>query len=171
MDPLVLTCGDDERIIVWNIFEGKVRTIKNRNGDGSGFNSIAMYAPCNHSTDSVVVSGQQDGSVVLWDLHSGEMVRSYDYGHSDAVMSVAVYTPTDKASTPFIVSVSIDGTAMVWDLFSGNLSPQRELLGGHVNESLNSVTIYVVPDGSALPYIITADGDVSVDCSFYCIVF
>ena len=60
-----------------------------------------------------VVSGSDDKTLRVWDLASGETVRTLS-GHTGAVWAVAV-TPDGRQA----VSGSEDNTLRVWDLASG----------------------------------------------------
>lgn len=156
--PLVLTASNDESIVVWEMKSGKkVRTIRDETGvDGSDINCVAVYEPADRSTEPVVLSGDEYGLVRIWDLKTGEMLRTLSYNHSEGLSSLAVHTPLDNTTSPFVVSVSRDRTAVVWDLFTGRCL--RTLQGVHDDE-VNSVALYSPPDGSSLPYVITAADD------------
>src|SRR5262249_47237670 len=67
-----------------------------------------------------IVSGSDDGTVVVWDLEAGALIRRLE-GHRDWVNSVAV-----SADGRRIVSGSDDGTVAVWDLEAGALIRRLE---------------------------------------------
>jgi len=60
-----------------------------------------------------IVSGSGDSTIKLWDIKSGEEIRTFE-GHSQYVNSVAI-TPDGK----HIVSGSDDETIKLWDINSG----------------------------------------------------
>ena len=60
-----------------------------------------------------IVSGSRDNTIKLWDIKSGEEIRTFE-GHSRWVTSVAI-TPDGK----YIVSGSDDKTIKLWDIKSG----------------------------------------------------
>ncbi len=92
-----------------------------------GCGTLPAAKPCAPSADTLasvsavavtpdgrhVVSGSEDNTLRVWDLASGETVRTLS-GHTDAVMAVAV-TPDGRQA----VSGSGDKTLRVWDLASG----------------------------------------------------
>jgi WD40 repeat protein len=68
-------------------------------------------------------SASDDGTVAVWDLDTGEFVRTLA-GHQGAVTSVAVSTDGRLA-----VSASYDDTVAVWDLDTGELLARIALDG------------------------------------------
>jgi WD40 repeat protein/DNA-binding SARP family transcriptional activator/tRNA A-37 threonylcarbamoyl transferase component Bud32 len=96
-----------------------------------------------------VPNNDQDTSVRLWDLETGQEIRRLE-GHTDAVTAVA-FSPDQKT----ILSASLDQTLIVWDIETGNqvlrietpdevfcaiFSPDgRYLLSGSENQALVSV--------------------------------
>src|SRR5712692_6271271 len=62
-----------------------------------------------------IASGSWDGTVQVWDAHTGAIVTTYK-GHSDIVSTLA-WSPDGQD----IASGSWDGTARVWDAFTGAL--------------------------------------------------
>ena len=71
----------------------------------------------------VIISGSRDGTVLVWDLESGELVLGPLRGHDTSVSAVAVGV---RHGRPVIISGSRDGTVLVWDLESGERGPQIE---------------------------------------------
>lgn len=63
------------------------------------------------ATDDYVLSGSEDGNVVIYDLVKGCQVQVLE-GHQKAVCSVAAHPKRDKASV--IITVGYDGEAVVW---------------------------------------------------------
>jgi WD40 repeat protein len=81
------------------------------------------------------VSGSSDCTIRLWDLSTGELLRSF-FGHGAEVIAVAV-TPDGRK----VVSSSCDRTLRLWDLTNGQL---LHTLTGH--EGWVSA-VAVTPDG------------------------
>jgi WD40 repeat protein len=78
-----------------------------------------------------IVSGTDDGTILLWDATTGKMAIGPLHGHSDSVMSVA-FSPDGQR----IVSGSIDRTIRVWDATTGEVVSGP--FTGHV-DCVNSV--------------------------------
>ncbi len=85
-----------------------------------------------------IVSGSSDGSVRIWDRHTGEP-RAPLTGHTGAVLTVAV-TPDGTE----IVSGSEDGSVRIWDRHTGE---PRAPLTGHTSRVL---AVAVTPDGTEI---------------------
>ena len=82
------------------------------------------------------VSGSRDNTLPVWDLASGECLRTLE-GHTDEVRSVAL-TPDGKTA----VSGSYDNTLRVWDVATGKCV---RILEGH----MGLVTaVALTPDGT-----------------------
>ena len=62
-----------------------------------------------------LVTASENGSVVLWDLTAGRIVRNFT-GHLEAVQSV-VFSPNGE----FLLTASVDKTAALWNVASGRL--------------------------------------------------
>lgn len=67
------------------------------------------------------VSGSQDWALRLWDLRSGEVIRTFE-GHAGIVNAVA-FTPDGK----WIISGSEDRTLLIWDV--DNVQEKQSLKG------------------------------------------
>ena len=64
------------------------------------------------SNDGQLASGSMDGSVIIWDIPSGQPVHTLT-GHSGTVSSVA------WSNDGRLASASEDGTIIIWDIASG----------------------------------------------------
>lgn len=62
-----------------------------------------------------LISGSQDSTIKLWNLHTGEL-RCTLKGHSMAVVSLAIY-PNGKT----LASSSRDGVIQLWNLATGEI--------------------------------------------------
>jgi len=91
-----------------------------------------------------IVSGSDDGTVKVWEMESGRLLRSLE-GHTGGVNAVVV-SPDGRT----IVSGSRDSTVKVWDAESGLL---MRTLEGHTGEVW---VVAVSPDGL---FIISSSDD------------
>jgi WD40 repeat protein len=83
------------------------------------------------SDDRRVVSGSEDHTLRVWDLESGQTIRTLQ-GHTSAVTALALSSDGRRA-----VSGSEDHTLRVWDLESGQIICTLE---GHM-DSVNAVAL------------------------------
>src|SRR5579859_6618221 len=90
----------------------------------------------------VLVSGSDDNTIKVWDLHTGKELRTLR-GHTDGVWSVAL-----DSDGHTLVSGSIDRTIKVWDLHTGK--EIRTCIGhsDEVNAVLLSTIKQVIISGS-----------------------
>ncbi|MCL2801340.1 MAG: WD40 repeat domain-containing protein [Treponema sp.] len=110
-----IASGSDKKIHFWDALEGEIiRTFgqdyTNYTFMGDEVNSVSF----NNNT-SLIVSGYGNGTIGLWDVLTGELVKSFS-GHEDSVNTV-VFSPDESQ----ILSSSSDGTIRLWDVSSGNL--------------------------------------------------
>ncbi len=90
-----------------------------------------------------------NNTVVLWDVASGEVIRTFS-GHSREVTSV-VFTPDESQ----IISASGDRTLIVWDVDSGEAVRTYSEHSGYVSE-------VALSPGGRLAYSSALDGTVIV---------
>ncbi|CAO2654463.1 Nn.00g111960.m01.CDS01 [Neocucurbitaria sp. VM-36] len=109
----VLAWTLDSCVRLWNYIEGKGKCVKtyqghlNKNYSLSG--AFGTYAAPSASQEyAFIASGSEDGSVVLWDVSSKNVLQRLE-GHSDAVLAVDTH-PTEK----LIASAGLDRTVRVW---------------------------------------------------------
>jgi WD40 repeat protein len=84
-----------------------------------------------------IITGSTDGIIRLWDIASGEELRSIT-SHSASVTALALMPEGDR-----FVSASLDQTLKVWDLASGELVTHFSGDGGFT-------TCVVAPNGTII---------------------
>ena len=110
-------------IIGWNVVTGK--SIWTIDDEFILLLSVAI------SSENQVVGGCWDGTIQIWDLKTGELIRKF-LGHTAAVNSVAISSVNKK-----IVSGCDDHTIKIWEFESGKL---LNTLVGH-DDRVRSVAI------------------------------
>jgi len=81
--PLIVSCGWDKMVKVWNLTHCKIKT--NLNGHTGYVNTVTV------SPDgSLCASGGKDGTAMLWDLNEGRHLSSLDAGD---IIHALVFSP------------------------------------------------------------------------------
>jgi len=93
---------------------------------------------CRFIDEGKIASSSGDQTCILWDIESGEVLKTFSQHHGD-VMSLAI-CPTNQN---VFVSGSVDTTAKVWDIRSGKCVQSHF---GHESD-INSISFF--PDGNA----------------------
>ncbi len=136
-----ISSGQGNVITLWNIQTGEPLTQFGVDGEGhKGDIWTLAYLP----DETGMLTGGDDGSLILWSFESGQPVRSFK-GHSARVTSLAI-SPDGKQAA----SVSEDNSVLVWNIATASLNNN---FTGH------TAPIYGVafaPDGS---HILSASWD------------
>jgi COMPASS component SWD3 len=107
----VLAWTLDSCIRLWNYIDAQGRCVKTYQGHVNNKYSISgafgTY-PTPNGPAAFVVSGSENGGIVLWDVSSKNVLQRLE-GHSGAVMAVDTH-PVE----PLIVSAGLDKTVRVW---------------------------------------------------------
>lgn len=123
-----LVSGSQDRTIrQWDLTSGKcLQTIDisfaGRISQSSSLGSTTMLTPTETSPvigalqcfDAALATGTKDGIVRLWDLRSGQIVRTLE-GHTDAITAL-------KFDSKNLVTGSLDRSVRIWDLRTGTLA-------------------------------------------------
>jgi WD40 repeat protein len=128
-DGQMLASGSqDKSVKLWDITQRKC--LKTLSGHSHGIWSIAFSPIPSNTPDEgglggLLASSGQDNVVKLWDINSGNCVRTLQ-GHSDWIESVA-WSPNGMT----LASGSNDHTVRLWDIRNGQCS---HILQGHKGE-------------------------------------
>ena len=96
-----------------------------------------VYSVAFSPDGKTLASASLDGSVLLWNVESGQLIKTL--GHTDEAYSVA-FAPDGKT----LASGSGDGTVRLWNIESGQLI---NTLTGHTDDVLS---VAFAPDGKTL---------------------
>ncbi|SCV01886.1 LAME_0G19152g1_1 [Lachancea meyersii CBS 8951] len=134
MEENILVSGSQDRTIrQWDLATGRcLQTIDidfTNRGSSNGLSSISSQNPTSNVLlthndppvigalqfyDAAMATGTKDGVVRLWDLRSGQVVRSLE-GHTDAVTGL-------QFDSVNLVTGSLDRSIRIWDLRTGLLA-------------------------------------------------
>jgi len=117
-NPLIVSCGWDKLVKVWNLTNCKLRT--NLVGHSGYLNTVTV------SPDgSLCASGGKDGTAMLWDLNEGKHLYSLD---ANAIIHAMVFSPNR-----YWLCAATDTCIKIWDLESKSivdeLSPEFPAVG------------------------------------------
>lgn len=97
--------------------DGTIRLIERNSGElshqysgGHQAGNYGLEVTCT-ADDSRIISGSEDGSVVLYDLVGGNVVQTLK-GHLKPTCAVAAHPKREQTS--IVISASYDGNAIVW---------------------------------------------------------
>ncbi|MEO1347959.1 MAG: NB-ARC domain-containing protein [Cyanobacteria bacterium J06635_15] len=115
------SAGADQTVRLWQVETGTCTG--SLNGHTDWIYSVAfiphqtVHAPdfeCQTNPGYLLASAGADRTIKLWDVQSGECLRTLE-GHTDWVYAIAAH-PTGK----FLASASYDHTARIWDVQTGD---------------------------------------------------
>jgi WD40 repeat protein len=156
--PVIFSSGRDRTVIAWDAASGEMMRVYS-GGHTAGINHIAVKeisqnythtsVPGNsdkNEASALMVSGGNDNLVVVWDLHTGQIMEILK-GHSKAIAGVALYCPVYNNSIPIatadahgrvcknpqsnrlypiVISASIDKFIYYWDIPSRTIARRIE---------------------------------------------
>ena len=124
-----------------------IKLLMTLGGHGDDVNSVAISPDGRY-----IVSGSRDRTVRIWDINSGDLLRTLGGHEWGGVNSVAI-SPDSRyivsGGGRVLIDPFTDSAVQIWDINSGDLLMTLE---GH-EESVRSVAIS--PDGR---YIVSGDG-------------
>jgi COMPASS component SWD3 len=100
----------DSCMRLWNYIEGKGKCVKTYQGHANSVYSLSGAFGTYGKTKehAFVASGSEDGSVVMWDVSSKNVLQRLE-GHEGAVLSVDTH-PTES----LMASAGLDRTVRIW---------------------------------------------------------
>lgn len=114
----------DGTLRLWNAATGELeKTFTNRLlAKQQTSKPIAVTTVALNPDGDRVASGSQDGTIVMWDVVTGERIGTF-IGHVDAISDI-FFSPDGRK----IVSTSKDGSVRLWDIATGQ---QEYAIGGY----------------------------------------
>lgn len=109
----IIITGIEKNIKIWCSETGQL--IKKFDETDASHQNIIMTVCATHDNISMV-SGGMDGTIKIWDIASGLLVRTLD-GHQQWVSSINI-----SNDDTLIVSCDWGGNVKIWDLITGNLT-------------------------------------------------
>ena len=103
--------------------------------DGRPSNSSQPNKVIFNKNYNMVISGNEDQSIRLFDYNSGKLIETI-VGHSDSVTGLCL-----SQDENLIVSVSHDGSMRVWEMRNFNCHQEASLHIKKYDESVNDVAI------------------------------
>ncbi|CAG4935622.1 unnamed protein product [Colias eurytheme] len=122
-ESYIITGGLDDIVKIWQLQDGKLEVKHQLEGHSLGVISVAV------SPDGkTLASSSQDSSLILWDIASGEKLKTMETGTTDVwtldfspdgknVVSGIAYSPDGK----YIASGALDGIVKIFDVAQGKL--------------------------------------------------
>ncbi|KEP49292.1 putative vegetative incompatibility protein HET-E-1 [Rhizoctonia solani 123E] len=106
---LVVSGSADRQVFILEIRTAVIRVVF---GPLDGHNSPVTAVACSPD-GSCAVSGSADGTICIWDTHTGRMLRRCPTSHLSSISRLS-FSPSGSQ----FASCSIDSTIYTWDLFS-----------------------------------------------------
>lgn len=125
------------KICQWDVHQGVlVRTFERQSGGTQLYQALCV-AVC--SLNHVVLTGDTNGTIRIWDLTNGRYLRSMD-GHTGMVHALTISTGRQRA-----LSVAEDRTARYWNLQTGRCLRTIDLIPGLERDALAASIASSVP--------------------------
>jgi len=139
VNPLIVSCGWDKLVKVWNLSNCKLRT--NLVGHGGYLNCVTV------SPDgSLCASGGKDCTAMLWDLQEGKHLYSLDAGDT---INALLFSPNR-----YWLCAATNSSIKIWDLESKNivadLVPEDIVPGGPKSVKIACISLCWSADGNSL---------------------
>ena len=128
---LLFSGSDDGTARVWDVQQ--TDTIRTYEGHTSAREAIAVY----NQDSQMIVSGAEDGRLLLWEPETGLIQQEFDTGND---VNTVAFNPSGLT----IVSGHADGRLMIWDIASGASQQILTSSGSSVNTVIYMNTTQVI---------------------------
>lgn len=101
----IIVCSSSQYVVILSLKTGEVLSYLQKEGKNIPIRYVKL-------SSSKIYAAFEDGEIVVWDLHSREIVASFDL-HKSTVSSIALSEDEVR-----MVSAGFDGQIIIWDLLS-----------------------------------------------------
>ena len=136
----LISGSQDGTLRMWNVTTGEQRqTFTNRRVSEDQTSQPVAVSTASFSSDgTTLASGNQDGSVFLWDVATGQQQGTF-IGHTDAISEIS-FSPDGQT----FASTSLDGSIHLWDVATRQ---QKQAIAGYKKTDWH---VFFYPDGLVL---------------------
>lgn len=152
--PVIVSGSRDRTIVAWRICSEspQVEAVI----EVGGLFGVNALASAEH--DTVLISGDDDGHIRLWDTATWKEIPTTITGHNSAVQSIRVI---ERGSETLVITCGGDGdrTVKVWDMHSGEC---LHVFRGHVSGVWSADFVSVSGDDDSIRLLTVSDGEALV---------
>ena len=109
----------------------------------------------NNENFESIISGDDDGTIAVWDIEEGKLVSKFNNTHSGTKISAGCLDGTSRR----IVTAGKDGTVKIWNFSNGEMINQLYTSGKGGPKVDTEVTCILRKDDAEIPYIMTVGWD------------
>lgn len=173
--PLVMIGTIDSTLSIFEIDNPKGIPKTVLKGHTDRIDCAVIYSPPNQNDPPMVITGSSDSSIRVWNLYSGELIRTIPKAHEKVVLSMTMYSPhltklssnylksistsTIDVTIPLLITGGIDKTIKIWDIFNFQKAEPVFVKPNAHNGFVRNLAMYHPQIDSMEPMFVTASYD------------